>query len=111
MKKYIVLILVAVLASCTAKKKSAAPENVTQAQLQAAKTKFSDVTMDQLKNGYTIYNNGACTNCHGAKSITSRDEAAWTGIMDRMAPKAHLTPTEREAVWRYIMAVKLASNS
>lgn len=76
--------------------------------LTAAKTKFADVTMDQLSKGHSIYF-GACTKCHGSKNIARRDEKEWTEVLNEMAPKAHLEADEKEAVWRYIMSVKLAS--
>jgi hypothetical protein len=111
MKKSIALICIVCLVGCTSKKSTVkTPGGVTEAQFQTAKIKFADVTMDQLKIGHSTYN-GACTNCHGLKDIKSRDEQDWSGILDRMALKANLTPTEKDAVWRYIMAVKLSSNS
>ncbi len=80
----------------------------TEENVTAAKTKFPDVTLDVLKKGHAIYY-GACTRCHGAKNIARRDEKEWVGIMDDMAPKANLTPIEKDAVWKYIMSVKLAA--
>ena len=74
----------------------------------AGKTKFPDLTLDILKKGQAIYN-GACTNCHKAKSIVKRDEQEWVGILDKMSPKAKLLAEEKDAVWKYIMSVKLAA--
>lgn len=79
-----------------------------EAQVTTAKAKFPDVTLDVLKKGHSIYY-GACTHCHGAKNIVKRDEKEWVGILDDMAPKAHLTSEEKDAVWKYIMSVKLAA--
>lgn len=81
----------------------------TEAQLSAAKAKFPGVTMDVLKQGHSIYY-GACTHCHGAKKIITRDEKEWSNVLDEMAPKANLTATEKDAVWKYIMAVKLSAS-
>ena len=85
-----------------------APNAPTDAHVIAAKTKFPDVTLDVLKKGHGIYY-GACTRCHGAKNIISRDEKEWTDVLNDMAPKAALLPAEKDAVWKYIMAVKLAA--
>lgn len=81
-----------------------------EAQLAAAKTRFPGVTLSELKKGHELYY-GPCTNCHGAKGIVNRDEKEWVNILDRMAPKAHLKPDEKEAVWKYVMAVKLSANN
>ncbi|HXB40009.1 MAG TPA: hypothetical protein VNZ49_05660 [Bacteroidia bacterium] len=78
------------------------------AHVTAARVKFPDVTLDVLKQGHGIYY-GACTRCHGAKDIVRRDEKEWVGIMDDMAPKAKLTAEEKDAVWKYVMAVKLVA--
>jgi len=80
----------------------------TDAHLAAVKTKYSDATMDQLKQGHSLYF-GACTRCHGANNPTRWDEKQWTGILDDMAGKASISATEKDAVWKYIMGVKLAS--
>lgn len=97
-------------AACTSKGKVAKTTSTepTDAQLTAAKTKFPSVTMDELKKGHSIYY-GACTNCHGAKDIKSRSEEQWSGILDQMAPKANLTAQEKDAVWKYVTAVKLSA--
>ena len=79
-----------------------------EAQLTAAKAKFPDVTLDVLKKGHSIYY-GACTRCHGAKNIERRDEKEWVEVLNDMAPKAALLPAEKDAVWKYIMAVKLSA--
>lgn len=120
MKKTILLFVTSTLLfACHPKAKKAiegpspsAESSVTNgpsdAQLTAAKTKFPGVTMDQLKKGHGIYY-GACTRCHGAKTITNWDEKEWVGILDNMAQKAALLPEEKDAVWKYIMGVKLAA--
>ena len=80
----------------------------SEAMVTAGKTKFPDVTLDVLKKGQTIYN-GPCTRCHGAKSIVKRDEKEWVEVLNDMAPKANLSVEDKDAVWKYIMSVKLAS--
>src|SRR5438270_2976106 len=115
MKKIILFISIVTLVACKPKAvaskstPSAAPSTEpTEVQLAAAKEKFPDATMDVLKKGHSIYY-GACTRCHGAKSIDKRGEAEWVSILDDMAPKAKLTDVEKDAVWKYIMAVKLSA--
>jgi len=87
---------------------SSATSGPTEAQLTAAKTKYPDVNMEKLKQGHNLYF-GTCVGCHAAQPINKFDETQWVGILDNMAQKAQLTPAEKDAVWKYIMGVKLAS--
>jgi len=87
---------------------SSATSGPTEAQLIAAKTKYPDVNMDKLKQGHNLYY-GTCSSCHATQPINKWDETQWAGILDNMAQKAQLTPTEKDAVWKYVMAVKLAA--
>ncbi|HXU28774.1 MAG TPA: hypothetical protein VN698_16210 [Bacteroidia bacterium] len=103
-----------IISSCSPKTTNAtavnpAPSNeVSNAQVDAAKTKFPDATMDALKKGHDIYY-GTCTNCHGAKRITNFSEEELPGIIDNMARKAKISAEEKDAVLKYVMGVKLAS--
>ena len=111
MKKIIFLVFAAaIITACKSKKSATAntPSGPTETQLTAVKAKYPNATMETLKQGHTLYY-GTCTNCHGAKDITSRDEEKWPGIIDRMAKKASITDAEKEAVLNYVMAVKLAA--
>lgn len=74
-------------------------------ELNAIQLTFKEVTMQTLTDGYAIYT-GACTNCHGAKSIYSRPTERWQGIMDEMAPEAKLTPVQKDAVYKYVLSIK-----
>jgi hypothetical protein len=79
-----------------------------EALLAAAKTKFPNITGDVLTQGRGIYYGGACINCHAAKNISNWDESQWVGILDNMAIQAKLTANEKDVVWKFIIAVKLA---
>ncbi|MGZ3864926.1 MAG: hypothetical protein ACXVC6_00610 [Bacteroidia bacterium] len=92
----------------TAASAEAKPADSFEANLAAAKTRFPDVTMETIKSGHSIYY-GACTNCHGPKNINNWNEKEWVGILDEMAKKAKLTAPEKDAVWKYVMSVKLAA--
>lgn len=74
-------------------------------ELTALQSKYKELNMQTLKEGYAIYI-GACTNCHNAKSIYDRPEESWQGIIDDMAPKAKLTATQKDAVYKYILSIK-----
>jgi mono/diheme cytochrome c family protein len=124
MKKLFLLSAAVILAvACTPKaSKSVASSNTgatapagpsggsapTEKELTAAKTKFADVSLDQLQKGHSIYF-GACTKCHAPENPNKGSEGKWSHVLDEMAPKANLNADEKEAVWRYIMSVRLAS--
>jgi len=86
-----------------------ASTDVSNAQVDAAKIKFPDATMDVLKKGHDIYYGGTCTRCHGAKKITNFSGEELPGIIDNMARKAKISPEEKDAVLKYVIGVKLAS--
>jgi len=106
---FLILIFVCTLFTCTSKKKISTSDNTpNESHLVAVNTKYPGTDIAKLKSGYNIYN-GSCTNCHAAKSIQSRSLEEWPKIIDRMAPKAKLNSDEKEAVFKYVMAVKLAA--
>jgi len=110
MKLTLLATLLLLLVACTSKKKTVA-ENTntpTEAQLLAVNEKYAGTTMDVLENGSKLYY-GTCTNCHGAKNILSRSEEEWPKIIERMAPLAKINESEKDAVFKYVMAVKLAA--
>lgn len=97
-----------ILAACgSSKKTSTSAENIIpgDSQLTAIKARYPDATSEQLKQGYSIYT-GACTNCHGQKNIFKRSEASWLHEIDDMSPKAKLTAAEKDALTKYILAMK-----
>ena len=74
-------------------------------ELVAVQTKYKDVTMQTLTDGHAIYT-GVCTNCHGAKSIYKIQESHWQGIIEDMAHKAKITDSQKDAVYKYVLAIK-----
>ncbi len=75
-------------------------------ELVAIQAKFSDVTMDKLKQGYELYTNGACINCHSANNIYNYGEAQWKDLVENMAYKARMSDTEKDAVYKYVLSIK-----
>lgn len=45
-----------------------------------------------------------CTSCHRLYEPGERTRAGWASVLERMAPRAHLSGTEREAIRRYLSA-------
>lgn len=89
---------------------SAKPDNGIyepgQEELTAIQGQFKDATLAQLKEGHVIYAQGACINCHGAKNIYKRSTASWKGIIEDMAQKAKITASQKDAVYKYVLAIK-----
>jgi hypothetical protein len=77
-----------------------------EGELSAVQTQFKEVTMGQLKEGFVIYNYGACIGCHNAKNIYTRRVADWKGIIDDMAQRAAISEAQKDAVYKYVMAMK-----
>lgn len=107
----IVAVSAIIMAACGSSKKSSTPSAAApsivpgEAQLTAIKSKYPDATTEQLTEGYSIYT-GACTNCHGQKNIFKRSEASWLHEIDDMSPKAKLTAAQKDALTKYILAMK-----
>lgn len=97
--------------SCGTSKKagSSAEASLTpgDAEVKAIQTKYADVTLQTLNEGYAVYS-GPCTKCHGQKNIFSRTEQEWEKEINRMAPKAKITEVQKDALWKYILAMKAA---
>lgn len=87
-----------------------APSNTNyapgEAELNAIKTQFSDITMANLNEGYTIYSKGACIKCHESENIYKYNEESWKKIIDNMSKKAYLNPEQKDAVYKYVMSIK-----
>jgi len=129
--KSIILIIAAVIifAACRATKKSTSTSIVatTPAQnnfeatkythgvyppgnqeLLAIQPKYPDISLATLQQGFTIYSVGKCINCHGAKNIYNRTETQWKDIMDDMAQRANISNADKDAVYKYVLAIKAA---
>ena len=114
--KFITIVSVLALAafSCKSKKGGASSSSDAllpgDAQLKAIQTVSVDVTAQTLKEGYDIYV-GACTNCHGKKKIYKRTAAEWEKDVNRMAPKAKITDVQKDALWKYVLSMRLAKGT
>lgn len=77
-------------------------------ELTAIQAQYKDITLEKLKDGYTIYAQGACIKCHQALNIYYIDPFKWGFILDNMAMRAALSQTQKEAVYQYVLAIKAA---
>ena len=110
----ILSVLSIVIYSCKSKKSGGTTSEDLytpgDAQLKAIQTKYADVTAETLKEGHSIYI-GACTNCHGKKNMYKQTEAEWENDVNRMAPKAKITDAQKDALWKYVLAMRLAKGT
>ncbi len=75
-------------------------------ELIAIKAKYNDVTLDKLKEGHAIYTEGACIGCHIPQNIYEREEGQWKTIIDDMALRANISDAQKDAVLKYVLAIK-----
>jgi hypothetical protein len=113
MKKSIILFSfsMVIIVACHTKKEVVKSKTYepTDAQLTAGKTKYPDLTRDNLITGHSIYY-GVCMNCHEAKNINEFSLDEFSSILNKMARKAKLTPEEKDAVLRYAVSIKLSNS-
>jgi mono/diheme cytochrome c family protein len=62
----------------------------------------SDATVTQGRDVYARN----CNKCHGYPDPTTVDEGKWPSVIEEMGGKAHLSQGDRDAVLKYIMAVR-----
>jgi hypothetical protein len=74
-------------------------------QVAGIQSKHPGTTLSVLSTGYGVYA-GTCTKCHGTKSIYKISEANWPAIIDDMAQKAKISDVEKDALTKYIFAIK-----
>jgi hypothetical protein len=75
-------------------------------ELIAIQARHKDVTMDKLKEGHSLYTGSACRGCHGIVNIYKHDESTWRNIIDDMAKRAQLSDSQKDAVYKYVLAIK-----
>ena len=75
-------------------------------ELTAIQSKYKEVTLDKLKEGYMIYTEGACIGCHEPNNIYQFKETEWPEIIHTMARKARISDAQKDAVFKYVMSIK-----
>ena len=78
--------------------------------LDAVKLRYTDINLKKLQEGYIIYAYGPCINCHNAKNIYQFDEKQWGKIIDEMAVAAKISESQKDAVFKYVLSIKLSLN-
>ncbi len=77
-------------------------------EVAALQPRYMDITLAKLREGYTLYTSNACTRCHGAVNVYQISDMNWMNIIIRMAYKANITDSEKDAVYKYVLAIKAA---
>jgi hypothetical protein len=76
------------------------------AELAAIQTQYQDATLAQLREGHLLYTESSCVKCHEAQSIYKFNETQWKDIINNMAIKARMSAAEKDAVYKYVLAIK-----
>jgi len=82
---------------------SHAPPPVTS-QMTKVGTK-QHVDLAALRDGRRLFVS-RCIECHTLPAVTSHTASEWPRLIDEMAGRANLKPTERNAVLAYILAAR-----
>lgn len=111
-RKFIAFALLSlVIVSCSSSKKSGGSTTDTlvpgEKELAAIQPKYADVTMQKLNDGYAVYS-GPCTKCHNAKKLYKRTDEEWQKSIARMAPKAKISEAQKDALTKYVFAMRAA---
>ena len=117
-KTVIIIILLLIFIHCKTKKQTVQPktaENLPAAvsarsPLAIAKKRWPNITAGDLKEGKSIFDT-QCTKCHSQKNIVTRDENYWIKQINKMSPRAHLTPEEKEKLIHYVLSFREANTS
>lgn len=74
-------------------------------ELAAIQLRYKNVTLEKLKEGHVLYTEGACVQCHRAQDIHEREQGQWENIIDDMALKANISDEQKDAVYKYVLAM------
>jgi cytochrome c5 len=68
-----------------------------------AATRWPGTSLDDLKGGRRLFV-ARCASCHELPVPNVKTPDEWASVIDEMAPRAHLTPGDRDQVLRYLSA-------
>jgi len=109
MKKTLIIFSVVFLASCSSKL-----IRPSQSDVDKGATKFSGLSLAELNEGRAMCKQ-KCTQCHPAKSPSSRNEDEWRKIVPQMAAKAmkkknkkKISDADQEIILKYLITMSEA---
>jgi mono/diheme cytochrome c family protein len=68
-----------------------------------AATRWPGTSVSTLQGGRSVFVS-RCSSCHALPEPNVKTPDEWASVIDEMAPRAHLTPDDRDAVLRYLSA-------
>jgi cytochrome c5 len=107
-QRHCVLLTVAAIVGCYPKA-GPAPEPLSPAAVNTASTRWPGVTAASLAAGRDLFL-ARCNGCHGYPEASSIADERWPHIMDKMGPKAGLTPERTANVLHFLLASRTESS-
>ncbi len=116
MKKSLIItaVVVGTLFACTAKKATTgmeAPkaEATLASKLTAVQAKYPDATLAELEKGKAV-SKKACVTCHNEKDYTLKTDEKMFKEVDIMSKKAKISDEDKQALIRYVTALRAPAN-
>ena len=98
-QKALIIIFTTVIVSCSVLKLS----EPTDVELQKAQKIWSDITLPDLQEGFSIYKK-KCGSCHYLYRPEQFNTEKWNKSLDLMKTKSNLTDFEYEKIRKYILS-------
>jgi hypothetical protein len=114
MKHALIIFAAILLVNCKTKKEAGtagAESNKfipTEKELAVAQKTWPNTTLEELKEGNTIYRND-CSKCHKNFEVTKFSEKKWKHEIDHMAPKAKLTAEQKDKLTKFLLSYREAN--
>lgn len=107
-KRIFILLTTTSFLACTAYKLA----EPTDADVEKAKTKFSDINLQQLQDGKKLYENN-CNLCHKLYQPAAINEEQWRKIVPVMVKKVNkktgqntLTSKDEDKILKYLLVIR-----
>ncbi|MFT3839358.1 MAG: hypothetical protein QM723_20410 [Myxococcaceae bacterium] len=84
---------------------AAPPGELSQPEIDAAKTKYPDATAESLEKGRHVFVDH-CDHCHGFPDLAFKKATDWPATAERMGKKAELDAGEIDLLQRWIAAAQ-----
>jgi mono/diheme cytochrome c family protein len=98
-----VTFLLALASGCGFPKSGPAPQPVTPATVEAARTRWPDASEAQLAAGRELFL-AKCNSCHSYPDLHAVTDDKWPETVKRMGEKAKLDAAQTESVLRFVLS-------
>ena len=72
------------------------------ADVGVVRARYPDATLLDLEKGRALYV-ARCAGCHALHLPRERTPAQWPGVVDEMAPDAHISDADKQLIQRYLV--------